>query len=116
MDSVPADSESSLLERLGARLERHRLDRDLTQAALAREAGVSKRTVERLENGASVQLTNLVRVLRALDLVDGLDRLVPDTGPRPLDLLAREGKQRRRARSTSRSTPETEPWTWEDDA
>lgn len=109
------DSEAALLETLGHRLERRRLDRDLTQAALAHEAGVSKSTIERLENGASVQLTNLVRVLRALDLLDGLDRLVPAPAPRPLELLAREGKQRQRASST-REKPDDEPWTWDDDA
>jgi len=42
----------SILEELGGRLASVRLGRNLTQAALAEEAGVSKRTVERLESGA----------------------------------------------------------------
>jgi len=62
--------ENAPLATLGHRLEQRRLARDLTQATLAREAGVSKSTIERLENGASVQLANLVRVLRALELLD----------------------------------------------
>ena len=51
-----------VLAELGDRLARHRLNRNQTQDQLAREAGVSKRTVVRLENGQSSQVTNLVRV------------------------------------------------------
>ena len=41
-----------ILGELGGRLAKIRLDRNLTQAQLATQAGVSKRTVERLEAGA----------------------------------------------------------------
>ena len=59
-------TDEQLLAELGRRLARCRLDMDATQAALAFEAGISKRTLERIEAGASVQTTSLIRVLRAL--------------------------------------------------
>jgi DNA-binding XRE family transcriptional regulator len=46
-------SDESLLKELGGRLAAARIVRNLTQAALAEQAGVSKRTVERLESGGS---------------------------------------------------------------
>jgi len=42
-------TDDSVLAELGGRLARIRLDRNLTQAQLAEQAGVSKRTIERLE-------------------------------------------------------------------
>ena len=46
-----AFSDQAILQELGARIANTRLERNLTQADLAKEAGVSKRTVERLESG-----------------------------------------------------------------
>src|SRR5256885_5069911 len=57
-------TDAAVLEELGARLHRRRIDADLTQAQLAEEAGVSKRTVERIEAGHSTDLAMLIRVLR----------------------------------------------------
>jgi len=74
-------SDDAILEALGNRIARRRLSRQITQAALAEEAGLSKRTVERIEAGGTSQLLSLIRVLRVLDLLSGLDLLVPDTGP-----------------------------------
>lgn len=106
-------SDVAMLKALGERLARRRLDLKLTQATTAEQAGVSKRTVERLETGASVQLTSLIRVLRALDLMDGLEQLAPPAGPRPMDLLQLKGKARQRApASTLRETPSGTEWTW----
>ena len=50
-------ADASVLTELGDRLARLRLQPTLTQAQLAREAGVSKRTLIRLEHGESTQLT-----------------------------------------------------------
>lgn len=107
-------SDDVVLAELGARLERARLDVDMTQARLAEESGVSKSTVERLEKGHSVQLSNLIRVLRVLGLLKNLDDLVPPVGPRPVELLEMQGKQRQRASSTRKRKDETD-WTWGDE-
>ena len=84
-------TERTVLSDVGDRLARHRLDLNLTQAQLAREAGVSKRTVVRLEHGDSTQLTNLVRVLRALGLLANFNALVPPPLTSPLAQLESEG-------------------------
>jgi transcriptional regulator with XRE-family HTH domain len=105
-------SDTAILAELGTRLARRRIDMQLTQAALAREAGISKRTVERLEAGASAQMASLIRVLRVLDLVSALDRLVPPAGSRPMELVRNKGRQRQRASSPRRGGDRDEPWTW----
>ncbi|MFW6084048.1 MAG: helix-turn-helix domain-containing protein [Gemmatimonadota bacterium] len=110
----PADD--AILAEIGDRLAAARLSRNLTQAALARDAGISKRTLERLEAGESAQLTSFLRVLRALGRLDGLDALLPPPRPGPIELLEAGGQPRRRA-SGSRADPgpPDEPWRWGDD-
>ena len=107
-------SDDAVLTELGARLERARLDVDMTQARLAEEAGVSKSTVERLEKGSSVQLSNLIRILRVLGLLKNLDDLVPAVGPRPVELLDMQGKQRQRASGRRKHAADGD-WTWRDE-
>jgi len=110
-------TDAAALAELGRRLADRRLELDLTQGRLAREAGVSKRTVERLEAGESTQLTSLIRVLRALGLLGRLDALVPEREPGPLDLLARDRREeRRRARSEEADRADADGgWSWGDD-
>ena len=90
---------------LGRRLARRRLDLGLTQAAAAEAAGIAKRTLERIETGADTQLSTLLRLLRVLDLLDGVERLVPDLGPSPMALLQLKGKERHRV-ATRRVDPD----------
>ena len=113
MDPPGLRSDASVLADLGERLTSARLARNLTQSELAQTAGVSKRTVERLEAGRSGQLTSFVRVLRALDLLGGLEAALPAAEPGPMDLLRRDGRAPKRA---SRSEEERfGPWTWADE-
>ena len=114
MKIEPTHSDAAVLAELGERLARRRIDLNLTQADLATRAGVSKRTVERIEAGKSTQLTSLIRLLRVLDLIGSLDLVVPDTGPSPMDLLKLKGKERKRAGSRRRAR-NREPWTWGDE-
>ncbi len=107
------NTDATILAELGRRLARRRLELDLTQAQLADEAGVSKRTVERIEAGSSAQLASFIRLLRVLGLVPGLDLLVPDDAIRPMELLGRRGSKRRRART--KREPKESTWTWGDD-
>lgn len=117
MDEHKHRTDNATLALLGQRIAQHRLQQNRTQAELAKEAGVSKRTIERLEAGESTQLTNLIRLLRALGLLANLDALVPPAVPSPLELL--QSKKKRRKRASGRSEPAadegSEPWTWNDD-
>ena len=67
-------TDETVLAELGGRLTRIRLERNLTQLQLAKEAGVSKNTVQRLEAGAvATQLSGFIRVCRVLDVIERLD-------------------------------------------
>jgi putative transcriptional regulator len=114
-------SDKAALAELGARLTRLRLDRNLSQDDLAREAGLSKRTLHRMEHGQSAQLTNWLRVLRALGLLGNLDQFLPAPAPSPIQQLKLQGRLRRRASSSSSSSTPTppgkgKPWTWGDES
>ena len=108
--------DNAVLEELGRRLGQRRIALGLTQAKLALEAGVSKRTIERIESGAATQTLNLIRILRVLDLLPGIGHLVPEAGPSPMDLLKLRGKARKRAASSRSASPSDDEWSWGDDA
>lgn len=110
-------SDSVVLEQLGERLARTRLEQNLSQERLATEAGVSKATVERLEAGEPVKSTSLIRVLRALGRLEALDQLLPEPLPSPIERIRLHGRRRQRARSP-RGGPGAEgkgPWRWGDE-
>ncbi|MDO8297693.1 MAG: helix-turn-helix domain-containing protein [Caulobacter sp.] len=109
-------TDDAALAEFGRRIAEARLARQMTQAQFARAAGVSKRTIERLEDAGSIQLGNLIRCLRALDKLDGLERLLPETPANPIALLERHGKARQRARPDAEAGPASAaPWTWDDE-
>ena len=104
-------SDDALLKELGKRLQRYRLNRDMTQVALAREAGLSERTINRVERGHSTQLSNFIRLLRSLGLLENMDSLVPEPAISPIEQLKLHGRSRKRA-SSSKREEEGEPWSW----
>jgi transcriptional regulator with XRE-family HTH domain len=115
MKSQNSLSDRAVIEEIGRRLEALRLGRNQTQAQLATQAGVSKRTIERLESGAvAVQLSGFVRVCRAFDLLDRLDTFVPEPLASPIALLRLRGRSRRRASGKPASGPAPKAWTWGD--
>jgi transcriptional regulator with XRE-family HTH domain len=109
----PTLSDASLLKLLGERLARLRLARDLTQGQLAEQAGISVRTLQRLEQGeAATQLSGFVRVCRVLGLLERFDTLIPELPPSPMELLKLQGRQRRRATGRTLATQARKKWTW----
>jgi len=105
-----------VLKELGARLRTARLSRNLTQEQLAEDAGVGRVTVQRLEEGkVNATLAVLVRLLRALDLSEGLEQLVPALSPRPLEEMERRGRPRQRAREPRPKERQDKGWQWGDE-
>jgi transcriptional regulator with XRE-family HTH domain len=107
-------TDAIVLQEIGSRLKRKRVDAGLTQAQLAEQAGIAKRTVERLESGNGTDSLALVRVLRALKIVENLESLLPDTPQSPITLLKTRGRERTRVRATrAQETSQGETsWKW----
>jgi hypothetical protein len=61
-----------------------------------------------------VQTLSLVKVLRALELLDGLDVALPASVVLPLAELERE-RRRGRKRARGRGDEQTPPWRWGDE-
>jgi putative transcriptional regulator len=105
-------TDDAALAELGSRLARWRLDRNLTQQQLADEAGVSRITVARVEGGQSMTLSALIRVLRALELLENMEALVPQPLPSPIQQLERESGRRQRAAGARAANEDDEPGPW----
>jgi putative transcriptional regulator len=90
-------TDKAILEELGSRLQRERLNRNITQTDVATQAGVSRRAVQNMESGRPSTTTLLIRVLRALGKIDTLDSLLPEPGLSPIQLAKMKGRARIRA-------------------
>lgn len=72
----------------------------LSQVELAHRSGIGLTPLKRFEKTGAITLRNLLALLRALDLLDGLEALVPKPdAPGPLALLAAERKNHQRKRA-----------------
>jgi putative transcriptional regulator len=111
-------TDEAILRELGERLARRRIERNVTQRALGDQAGVGRAAVQRIEAGEPVTTTNLIRVLRALDLLGALDAALAPPPASPLLALRSAGRRRRRARTPSTAAPApapARPWRWGDE-
>lgn len=112
---ISADmSDQAILEEIGLRISRYRLNKNMTQKQLAQKSGVSLPTIQRAEKGTSVQMLNLVCILRALHLINNIDSLIPGMAASPIQKSLMKGKDRKRASGTETKSDKTD-WTWGDD-
>lgn len=119
------------LKRLGRAVANLRVARNLQQAELAYEAGVSERTLQRFESGAVVKIDCLVKVLSYLGLFDEVLTLLsaPQVSPSNLAKQVRRSSasesatKKMRVRKpvdkkvghTSNDSSEGVAWTWPED-
>lgn len=110
-------TDQELLKEIGLRLARQRLETNQTQSMIAEAAGISKRTLERMESGeVAVQLSQFLRVCRVLGLLERLELVLPEPVPGPMEQLRMRGRERRRARRPAPNGRVEEKWTWGDGA
>jgi transcriptional regulator with XRE-family HTH domain len=89
-------SEEATLAELGKRLKRYRKYRKLSQATLARDAGVGVATLRRIEDGKDSQLGSWLKILRALGLTASVDDLLPEAIRSPMEEAKADQRGRRR--------------------
>ena len=89
-------TDQAILGEIGRRLAKQRLSISKSQAELASECGLARRTIQYAEAGKPVQSESLVKILRSLGLLDTLDALLPDQSLRPMDMLKLKNKERKR--------------------
>ena len=84
------------IKELGQKIKLYRIMNEMSQQDLEEQSGVSKRSISRLEQGESIQVDNLFKILVALDLGDNIELLIPDQTKRPSYYLSREEKEPKR--------------------
>jgi transcriptional regulator with XRE-family HTH domain len=116
MKMINVMTDEAILAEIGQRISSHRVELNMTQAEVAKKAGMSKRTVENIESGASGQMSNIIRIFRVLNLIENLDRLIPEPGLKPMDLLKQKRKTRVRAsRKKTEAKGMGKTWKWKED-
>lgn len=77
------------------RLKQYRINYPMTQKELSDKTGISVRSISRFENGEDISLSAFLKILRALELDNRIDALVPDYKKRPSAYLESEKKRQR---------------------
>jgi transcriptional regulator with XRE-family HTH domain len=93
---------SELQALLGVQVRAIRISKDLDQITTAERAGISEKALRNLEAGRGSSIDSLLRVLKAIDSLDGLELLAPRPSISPMALL-RSSKARQRVRKSSAS-------------
>lgn len=106
------ESETSILKELGNRIKQHRISMNMTQAELAERCGVSMSTEVRIENGDDSKMSNYIKIITALGLVENFDILIPEEQP-DYKAMYEERPVKKRVRRSSKNTETT--WTWGED-
>jgi transcriptional regulator with XRE-family HTH domain len=89
---------------LGERIRKLRLQRNLDQRATADKAGVSEKALRNLETGRGSTVETLLRTLKALNYLQGLEMLAPEVTISPLALLQNPKPQLRVRRPRRRKS------------
>jgi len=89
-------TDRAIAKELAKRIKQQRLNKDLSQRNVAESAGISITAVQGVEKGESTILT-LIKVLRVLGSLDGLENFLPEIIVSPLTMAKLEGKKRKKA-------------------
>jgi len=93
------NSSKAIIQMLSERIRAYRIDYPMTQKELAYKSGVSIRSIQNFEHGEDIQISNLIKIMKALGLDDSLSALVPDVSKKPSMYLP-ETKKRMRVKKT----------------
>jgi transcriptional regulator with XRE-family HTH domain len=89
-------SDKTLAKHIGAFVKHHRMEQNISQELLAKNAGISRSTLSLLEHGETVTLTSLLQVLRVLDQLKVIDVFSVEKTMSPLMMAKIEREKRQR--------------------
>jgi len=87
MQDIAFKTPEELQITLGERIRSLRLARNVDQRATAGKAGISEKALRNLESGHGSTVETLVRTLKALGYLQGIEMLAPEPTVDPLALL-----------------------------
>ena len=73
---------------IGKKIKNCRIDMGYSQKDLAKRSGISVHSISNIENGNGVTLDNLINIMRALNILNNIDKLIPDVASNPFDIEA----------------------------
>lgn len=90
-------ADGQILMEIGDRIRKKRISMNLSQMALSKNAGISRRTVQAVEAGGSISMNKFIAILRCLNSLDAIDSFIPPVEISPLQLAKLKGRERQRA-------------------
>lgn len=98
-------------QEISERFKQYRISCSVSQKELSERSMVSLRSISRFENGEDISVSNLIKLLQAINLGGNLEVLIPDYAKRP-SYYVQKDKIRKRVRQTK---PESRTWKWGDE-
>jgi transcriptional regulator with XRE-family HTH domain len=88
-------SGSDIIRELGKRYSDYRKRMEYTQKEVAEKSGLSVFTISSFENGSStgITLASFIRLLRAIDSLDEIEKLLPELLESPRALFKKQSKK-----------------------
>lgn len=105
-------SDTAIVEQIGAYIKHIRLQKNMTQAQLATQAGLNRWTIGQIENGESTTLSTLIQILRSLEALHLLEHFTIKKEISPIAYADLQRKQRKRASGTDNVVNEPEDLGW----
>jgi transcriptional regulator with XRE-family HTH domain len=103
----------AIMEQIGRYIKHTRLGLNKTQQQIALDSGLNRWTIGQVENGESVTLSSLIKVLRALDALYVFDNFNVTDEISPLAYAKLKKEQRERASSkTNKGTKKEDDLGW----
>ena len=112
MKITGSESEQSIIKELGNRIKQYRIASNFTQSELAFKCGISLSTEVRIENGVDSKISNYIKILGVLELLQNLDILIP--APQQ-DFRSIYEKKVPRQRVRTHKSKQQSNWIWGED-
>ena len=109
MSDIQFKSPKELQIELGRRIRQLRLYRNIDQRSVAEKAGITRAALQNLEAGRGSSLQTLLRTLKALDYLEGIEMLAPQPTVNPLALLKTKSPPQRARHHRSAPRRDTKP-------